>query len=254
MVGQRITTILAAIAFVATLGVNAAANILPINGLNTGQVSELFPSMFTPAGFTFSIWSAIYLLLLGFVILQLYWVAQRAYLQRILPWFIASCVLNASWIVAWHYLLPAVAWLLMLALLFSLIRIFQALNQHRQWTETWLEKVFVRLPFTIYLSWICVATIANTASWLHFATDWPLLQNEVAWTSAMMVVASLLALYVTHRFQAPAFAAVVIWALFGIFARHQQHPLLSVVAVVLIVLLGSVYIYTSQKVLREGLR
>jgi hypothetical protein len=210
--------------------------------------------MFTPAGFTFSIWSVIYLLLLGFVILQLYWLPQRSYLRLVLPWFIFSCALNASWIIAWHYLLPAVALLLMLGLLFSLIRIFMLLNKHRQWTETWLEKMFVRLPFTIYLSWICVATIANTASWLHFATDWQMLQNEVLWTGSMMAVASLLALYVTHQFQAPAFAAVVIWALFGIFARHQQHPLLSVVAVVMMVLLGSVYIYTSQKVLREGLR
>jgi translocator protein len=42
----------------ATLGViavNAAANILPINGMNTGQQSALYPTGFTPSGWAFSI-------------------------------------------------------------------------------------------------------------------------------------------------------------------------------------------------------
>ena len=34
----------------AVLTINALANILPINGVTTGDVSDLFPSLFTPAG------------------------------------------------------------------------------------------------------------------------------------------------------------------------------------------------------------
>ena len=55
------------IGLVMVLTVNALANILPINGYNTGQVSGFYPNYFVPAGFTFAIWGIIYLLLIGFV-------------------------------------------------------------------------------------------------------------------------------------------------------------------------------------------
>ena len=66
----RTLQIINVFALMLTLTINALANILPINGMNTGELSALYPSLFTPAGFTFSIWSVIYLLLIGFVIVQ----------------------------------------------------------------------------------------------------------------------------------------------------------------------------------------
>jgi hypothetical protein len=41
------------------------ATSLPINGIATGDISDQFPVLFTPAGYVFSIWGVIYLLLLG---------------------------------------------------------------------------------------------------------------------------------------------------------------------------------------------
>ena len=49
--------------YVLMIGVNALANILPINNLTTGEVSDSFPNLFAPTGLTFSIWGVIYLLL-----------------------------------------------------------------------------------------------------------------------------------------------------------------------------------------------
>ena len=56
----------------AMIAANALANILPINQLNTGQISAFYPNYFVPAGFTFSIWGVIYLLLLNYVISYTY--------------------------------------------------------------------------------------------------------------------------------------------------------------------------------------
>jgi len=42
---------------------NFLANSLPLNNRNTGQISDDYPSHYTPSGFTFSIWGIIYLLL-----------------------------------------------------------------------------------------------------------------------------------------------------------------------------------------------
>ena len=67
---QRILQALNVLGFALVLTLNTLANALPINGMNTGEVSALYPNLFVPAGFTFSIWGIIYLLLLGFVIFQ----------------------------------------------------------------------------------------------------------------------------------------------------------------------------------------
>src|SRR5688500_14619099 len=113
---NTLTYVVAIVAFICMLAVNAMANILPLNGLDTGQVAGLYSNLFIPAGITFSIWSVIYGFLLGFLILG--WTRRRdPIVVKILPYFISSCVLNLSWIFVWHYLLPGVSVIIMLGLL-----------------------------------------------------------------------------------------------------------------------------------------
>ena len=59
---------IAGLLFVLTM--NGLANALPIAGKTTGELSDLYPNLFVPAGITFSIWGVIYLLLIGFIIIQ----------------------------------------------------------------------------------------------------------------------------------------------------------------------------------------
>ena len=47
---------LVAVTYLAMVGMNVLANVLPLNGRRTGEVSDAYPSLFTPAGVTFSIW------------------------------------------------------------------------------------------------------------------------------------------------------------------------------------------------------
>ncbi len=54
--------------FLVMITINALANVLPINGMLTGQVSDALPNLFVPAPITFSIWGLSYLLLFGFVL------------------------------------------------------------------------------------------------------------------------------------------------------------------------------------------
>ncbi|MFN7791589.1 MAG: tryptophan-rich sensory protein, partial [Cyclobacteriaceae bacterium] len=122
------------VALAAVLTVNALANILPINGMNTGQISNLYPSLFTPAGFTFSIWSIIYLLLIAFAVGQ-FVIKDKPYFKELSLWFLLSCLANASWILVWHYLFTAASVVFMLILLYSLTRIFLLL-QSNEFTKT----------------------------------------------------------------------------------------------------------------------
>ncbi len=58
------------IAYIAMVTVNVLANALPINGQNTGDISDRFAIYFVPAGWVFAIWLPIYLGLGAYAIYQ----------------------------------------------------------------------------------------------------------------------------------------------------------------------------------------
>jgi hypothetical protein len=91
--------------FVSTVVFNWLAIGLPINGKTTGELSDMYPNLFVPAGITFSIWGVIYLLLFVFVVFQLIEAYRKsgnsASINAIGPWFIISSAANCCWILAW---------------------------------------------------------------------------------------------------------------------------------------------------------
>lgn len=236
-----INSLIHSIALIAVLTANALANILPINGLTTGEVSALYPSLFTPAGITFSIWSVIYLLLLAFVLWQ--WVrlrdtrTQEIY-RQVSPYFILSSVFNISWILAWHFLYVWMSVIIMLAFLVTLTLAFLKLQQASLSTHS--DRFFISLPLTTYLAWICVATIANIATALVSMNLSSYMLAPETWTVIMMAVAFLLAIYITVTYKKPAFAAVVTWALAGIWMRslNGDSQLIYITAASLTILCG----------------
>ncbi|HMP98452.1 MAG TPA: tryptophan-rich sensory protein [Cyclobacteriaceae bacterium] len=203
---------------------NALANSLPLNGYNTGQISDMYPSLFTPAGISFSIWGLIYFWLLVWLIFN--WISLNNeerfdYLKSLSPWFWISCILNAAWIVAWHYLYPGFALLIMLSLLFVLTKIFLFLNSSSQIQNSRNDRL-INMVFHVYFAWICVATIANTSAWLLSLNFDSYLLSESTWTIIMMLMACALALIMLLKYSTKAYALVVVWALFGIAIRWQH--------------------------------
>lgn len=210
---------------VLTLVMNGLANGLPLNGKGTGELSDAYPNLFVPAGLTFSIWGLIYLLLLGFIGFQVVkamkGTGDDADIDKIGPWFLVSCVANSLWIVAWHWQRVAVALVIMLAILGSLIAMYLRLGIGKQ-KPAWPKLVFVHLPISVYLGWITVATIANVTTLLVDFGITQLPPSAVFWTVAVMTVAVALAgvmLFVRHD---RAFAGVVIWALLGIWIKRDR--------------------------------
>jgi translocator protein len=212
------------------IAVNALANILPINGYNTGQVSAFYPNLFVPAGFTFSIWSIIYLLLILFTLQSIRWlwyrpdsIPGRVALQ-LSPWFIASCILNFTWILAWHYLQAGLSVLIMLVFLLLLIRTYLSLQAFRGELSA-SQRFWLYIPFVVYLGWISVATIANITAWLVSRSWGGFGLSPVTWSVIMVTAAILLGLVFAWKRRDFAYALVVSWALFGIYsAHHTLHP------------------------------
>lgn len=207
------------VAFIGMITINALAVLLPLNGQDTGQISDLYPSYFTPAGFTFGIWSLIYLWLLVFVVAQWFY-SGKSYYNKLVQYFLASCLANMAWIIAWHYLMPWVALAIMLVLLTTLAKIFVLLNNQ---TLNLAERLTLQFPFHIYFGWISVATIANTAAAL-VSVPWygsPLSQDF--WTITMLVIAALLSGWMSLRYKAFLYSLVTVWAFYGIAARWHDN-------------------------------
>jgi len=209
--------------FIATIVVNGLANGLPLNGKNTGELSDLYPNLFVPAGLTFSIWGLIYLLLLIFIIYQLIIAfgpaEDKSLLTIVGPWFILSSFANCCWIFAWHYLLPGLSLAIMLILLFSLIKIYLNINKHLP--ESTTMNYLVRPCFSIYLGWITVATIANTTTVL-VSFGWNGGSFDPAfWTILMIAVATVMGIYFSIVKRDYYYTLVILWALFGIYLKRS---------------------------------
>lgn len=212
--------------FILVLVLNALANILPINGMTTGELSDAYPNLFVPAGFTFSIWGVIYLSLIGFIVYQI----KQAFSRRNAPhhfiskigWlFFISCLANAGWIVAWHYQYVGLSLAIMLCILLSLIAIYQSLNIGLKEANS-SEKVFVHIPFSIYLGWITVATIANvTAVLVNIGWDGFGI-SATTWTVIMLIIGTLIGITMLRRRKDTAYALVLIWAYFGIVYKRMS--------------------------------
>jgi hypothetical protein len=179
-------------------------------------VSDAIPSLFTPAGYVFAIWGLIYLGLTAFTVYQAL-PAQRdkAFIEQIGYWFVISSLLNISWLFLWHYLQFPLSLLAMLGLLGSLIAIYLRLGVGRSHISR-QEKLLVHTPFSVYLGWISVATIAN-ASIVLYKLGWTGfgVAPEI-WTVLMVVIAAVLGIAMVVLCSDIAFALVIVWALVGI--------------------------------------
>jgi hypothetical protein len=218
------------VALVATIAVNGLANALPLNNLTTGEISDMFDVYFVPAGYVFSIWGLIYLALVAFAVYQAL-PAQREnpHLRRVGYLFAASCVANIGWLFLWHYKVFLLTLPAMVALLLLLIAIYLRLDIGRRQVST-ADKWLVHVPFSIYLGWITVATIANATSLLDFLnwSGWGI--GPEAWAAIMLVVAAGIASAVSLTRSDIAYMLVIIWAYVGIAVKHAGTPTVAVTA------------------------
>ena len=135
--------------------VNVLANTIPIGGYTTGEVSFLYPSLFTPVPMTFGIWGFIYLLMALFVVFQ-WGILGNSSTARVVRdtvgcWFAISCALNICWIFAWHLGFIGLSVVFIILLLISLIVITGKLYVS---PTPLMNFLMVKLGFDIYYGWI----------------------------------------------------------------------------------------------------
>jgi TspO/MBR family len=218
------------VAFVITLVINGLAGTTILNGRSTAQVSDLYSNPFTPAGYVFAIWGIIYVLLAVFVIYQILPKQKDSLFQRQIGiLFILSSILNCVWLFLWQYDYITFSVVAMFGLFLSLTAIYWRLAIGKS-NVSLTEKICVHLPFSVYIGWITVATIANVAAALvSVGWDGFGLAAET-WAIIAMGVALIVTLVVVILRRDYAFSLVIVWALAGIAVRQISSPTIVLVA------------------------
>ncbi len=235
-----------AIAYVMMIVVNALANILPINGFTTGEVSDLYPNLFAPAGITFSIWGLIYLLLGVYVVSQFLGKNSQdtEATRKVNLYFTISSIINSFWILAWHYRWIGLTVVLMLALLYCLIKIA---DLSHDMSLNVSEKLLIKIPFGVYFGWITVATIANITAFLVSIGWKDFIFPDYIWMIIVLFVWVGISIWRTWKDKNLAYGLVPVWAYLGIYLKHTslsgfngQYPhVITAVIICLIILLAS---------------
>ena len=231
------------IAFALTVLVNTLAGSTTIlGGKLTAQISDANPTLITPAGYVFSIWGIIYILLGIFVIFQVLPSQKGKDYQREIGWlFVLSSLLNIVWLFLWQFEYLTLSVIVMFLLLATLIAIYLRLNIGKSKVSL-PEKLAVHLPFSVYLGWITIASIADVSvtlvsvKWDGFGI------SQETWATLIIIIALLITLLVIATRKDVAYGLVVIWALLGIAVKQSGNQNIvtttEITAVVIVIALA----------------
>lgn len=236
----RPAAVFSILAFTVMVAVSGLASALLLNGVNTGQLSDELPNLFVPAGWTFSIWGLIYLLLAGYVAAGAREAfrsapeSPRAWTGRDGALFILNAAANTAWILAWHGRLAGTSLVVMLVILGTLLALERdterklgsggvlARSPDGEPGSIRLRRFLLTVPLRVYLGWISVATIANVTAllvknrWDGFGLD------PRIWTVAVILAGLALALGFSVWKRQVAAPLVVVWAYAGILLKRVQ--------------------------------
>ncbi len=210
------------VAFVFTVIVNSLAGSTKlIGGVTTAQISDANPTLITPAGYVFSIWGIIYVLLGVFVVFQaLPSQKGKEYTKKIGWLFVLSSIINIAWLFLWQYNFLSLSVVLIFLLLITLIFIYTRLGIGK--TQAKLsEKLATQLPFSVYLGWITIASIANVSvtlvsiGWDGFGI------GAETWATLIVIVALAITLLVLATRRDLGYGLVIVWALIGIAVKQS---------------------------------
>jgi hypothetical protein len=238
-------SILNIIGFLCTVIVNVLANALPLNNKTTAALSDQYPNLFVPTGLTFSIWGIIYILLGIFVVYSmicaLKWDAKGSFIDKIGILFFLTCLANIGWIFVWHYQIVPLSFILMLVLFGCLLAIYLRLSIGKSEAAK-KEKYMVHLPFSVYIGWITIATIANITAVLVDAKWNTFGLGEPFWAVVVLIVSIAITLAMLLRRKDIFYCLVVDWAILGILIKRLTIDTVPVQSVIITVVIGLVLI------------
>ncbi|MDQ6902296.1 MAG: hypothetical protein M3139_04685 [Bacteroidota bacterium] len=219
---------------------------------NVGDISHKYDTLFAPAGYTFIIWSVIFLLAICFAIYQ--WVLlknddPKNYISRTGIWFIVSNVANASWLYCWLNEQLGLSVICIVILLISLINL--AINLRLELDDVPVREIFfVWWPITFYLGWIMVATIACIAAWLTSIGWMRFGISENIWAIALIIIACFIYILLIMKRNMREASSVGVWAFIGIAVRQWYYfkdiSWVAIIACLILTVASLIHVYKNK--------
>ncbi len=248
----------AVIIFIISLVINGLSNTTILGGNNTAEVSDRYPTLFTPDGVTFAIWGIIYMLVAAYCVRLYTDFGQKRQksadqlAHEIIPNFIIVSLLNAAWLISWQYRIFWLSVILMVGLLWTLAKINLQIKDTSEFS--FIDWLTIKLPFSIYFGWITIATIANISVWLVSINwnGWGVAPQT--WTVIILIVGILIGVITAWRLKSWPFIAVFVWAYYGIWLKHTSsvgynngYPQIVRTLVIILVVLSLLTIWLLYK-------
>jgi benzodiazapine receptor len=240
------------LAFVLTVIVNSLAGSTTIlGGKLTAEISDANPTLITPAGYVFSIWGIIYILLGAFVVFQALPSQQGKGFQKSVGWlFVLSSIANIVWLFLWQFEYLAFSVVVIFLLLATLILIYLRLNIGKSAVPL-REKLAVHVPFSVYLGWITIASIANVSVFL-VSENWDGFGiSAETWATLIIIVALIITVLVLAMRKDIAYSLVIIWALVGIAVKQSGNQnivtLTEASAIIVLIALAATILLSKLK-------
>lgn len=232
MTRARLSAVLNALLTAGVVGWNFWTARNGLDGRTVGGMSDDYDTLFTPAGYAFSIWGFIFLGLTVNAAYQL-WLAFVAkapedpalakhrvtFFERIGPWLMLTNVANCLWIVLWLTEQTAAS-VVVLASMFVFLTVAMWRLDMARWDAPMEVIGLVWWPIAIYAGWVTVAVLANLSAFL--AKHDVVSGDSAAWAIAMIVVATSYNLAIIAWRNLREHALVAIWAAVAIAVRQWQ--------------------------------
>jgi len=219
---EWIMKVTVSVTYAVMLLINGFANILPLNNVSTGGVSDAYANLFAPAGITFAIWAVIYIALGGHVLFQFrqkfYSPETGAMVQKMRIWFTVSNIANGLWVFSWHFDRIGLSLICMLVILIALIKCNLLLHTAKLTAH---ERRWIQVPFSLYFGWITIATIANVTTWLVSLNWQGFGLRDDLWTSLIVLIGLAIATRIIVKFRDITYGVVILWAFIGILIKHS---------------------------------
>jgi len=221
---DRVRSVLVLAATIGTIAFNWLAAAGRVNGVTPGEISDKYPTVITPAGYAFVIWSLIYVGLLAFSILQM--LPNRLGVYRsVRSAYILSCALNCAWIFFWHSDQMAICLAIIVFLLGTLTYIVATIRRLDSMADNWL----VKAPFGTYLGWVNAATLINFAVLLR-SEGIDLGSLETALGAGLVLLAAAFGVFIRVKLINYFAPLAIAWALTAIAVKQSGKTIIVAAA------------------------
>lgn len=237
------------IVFAITLIINYLTASGFINGMSQKVVSNKYNTLITPAGFAFSIWGLIYLLIgisLVYMLLNNKETRVKSLINILTPIFLFNCLFNILWNISFSYEKIGLSTIFIFLMLVNLILINKKLYNNKKEIKYKLTS----LAFGIYAGWLTIASFVNMLAFL-VSINWDGFGiSQTIWAPIILLVTIIISILVNMKLNNSVYLLPIAWAIFGIIMKINKSDNqmiygpyiipLGIIGIIILVLLSTI--------------